>query len=65
VEPKRGFTLKRKRKLMIVDDEIDVVRVLKIYLEKKGFQVDTFTDANMALRHFRNEFSTFNAHPLT
>jgi hypothetical protein len=35
VEPKRGFTLKRKRKLMIVDDEIDVVRVLKIYLEKK------------------------------
>jgi DNA-binding response OmpR family regulator len=48
---------------MIVDDELDVVRVLKIYLEKKGFQVDTFTDANLALQHFRNEFSLFNAHP--
>ena len=24
--------------------------VLKIYLEKKGFQVDTFTDANLALQ---------------
>jgi DNA-binding response OmpR family regulator len=48
---------------MIVDDELDVVRVLKIYLEKKGFQVETFTDANVALQHFRNEFSTFNAHP--
>lgn len=49
---------------MIVDDELDVVRVLKIYLEKKGFQVDTFTDANLALQHFRNEFSPFNAHPI-
>jgi CheY-like chemotaxis protein len=48
---------------MIVDDEIDVVRVLKMYLEKKGFQVDTFTDANLALQHFRNEFSPFNTHP--
>ena len=48
---------------MIVDDELDVVRVLKIYLEKKGFQVDTFTDANMALQHFKNKFSPFNAHP--
>src|SRR5918999_3421458 len=48
---------------MIVDDELDVVSVLKIYLEKKGFQVDTFTDANLALQHFRNEFSPFNTHP--
>jgi DNA-binding response OmpR family regulator len=30
---------------------------------KKGFQVDSFTDANLALQHFRNEFSPFNAHP--
>lgn len=48
---------------MIVDDELDVVRVLKTYLEKKGFQVDTFTDTNLALQHFKNEFSPFNAHP--
>ena len=48
---------------MIVDDELDVVRVLKIYLEKEGFQVDTIIDANLALQHFRNEFSTFNVHP--
>jgi DNA-binding response OmpR family regulator len=27
---------------MIVDDELDLVRVLKRYLEKKGFQVDTY-----------------------
>lgn len=54
---------KKEKKIMIVDDELDVVRVLKIYLEKEGFQVDTFIDANLALQHFRNEFSTFNAHP--
>jgi DNA-binding response OmpR family regulator len=42
---------------MTVDDELDVIRVLKIYLEKIGFQVDTFTDA-LASQHFRNEFST-------
>jgi hypothetical protein len=35
LEPKRGFSLKRKRKIMIVDDELDVVSVLKIYLEKR------------------------------
>ena len=47
---------------MIVDDGLDVVRVEEIF-GKKGFQVDTFTDANLALQHFRNEFSPFNAHP--
>jgi DNA-binding response OmpR family regulator len=45
---------------MIVDDELDIIRVLKIYLEKEGLQVDTFTDANMALQHFKNDF-----HPST
>jgi DNA-binding response OmpR family regulator len=48
---------------MIVDDELDVVRVLKIYLEKKGFEVDIFIDANLALQHFQNQFSPLNTHP--
>ena len=48
---------------MIVDDELDIVRLLKIFLEKKGFQVDIFTNANFALQHFRNECTALKPHP--
>jgi DNA-binding response OmpR family regulator len=48
---------------MVVDDELDLVRLLKLTLETKGFQVDTFTDANIALEHFRNEVSSLKPHP--
>jgi FixJ family two-component response regulator len=34
----------RKKRVMLVDDEIDVISVLKIVLEDNGFQVDPFED---------------------
>jgi PleD family two-component response regulator len=36
--------LKRKKRICIVDDEIDVGLALKFILEEKGFRVDLFTD---------------------
>jgi len=41
---------------MAVDDEVDIVFIIRRYLEKWGFSVDTFTDPNFALQ-------TFKAHP--
>ena len=36
--------MKRKKRICIVDDEIDVGLALKFILEEKGFRVDLFTD---------------------
>ena len=63
LKPKKEFTLKRKRKIMIVDDELDLVRVLKIYLKEKRVSSWYFYWCQLGIANFRNEFSTFNAHP--
>jgi len=43
-------------RVMAVDDEVDIVFVIRRYLEKCGLSVDTFTDPLHALQ-------TFKAHP--
>jgi DNA-binding NtrC family response regulator len=39
--------------ILIVDDEFDVVTILRQWLEKQGFQVFGFTEPSLALEHFR------------
>ncbi len=41
-------------KLLIVDDDSDIVQVLKMGLLKNGFLVDTFTDPEEALKNFQS-----------
>lgn len=41
------------KKVMIVDDEADVISVLGIVLEENGFEVDTFEDPIVALKSYR------------
>jgi CheY-like chemotaxis protein len=41
------------KKLMVVDDEADVISVLGIVLEENGFEVDTFEDPIVALKSYR------------
>ena len=41
------------KKIMVVDDEIDVISVLEIVLEENGFEVDTFEDPIVALKSYR------------
>ena len=38
--------------ILIVDDEPDIVAILKLGLIRQGFNVITFTNPNLALRHF-------------
>jgi len=40
-------------RVMVVDDEPDMVRVMKYGLAKKGYDVTAFTDPLQALDHFR------------
>jgi two-component system alkaline phosphatase synthesis response regulator PhoP len=47
------------KKIFIVDDEPQIVKVLKAYLEKAGFQVVTASDGKVALATFQREKPDF------
>ena len=42
-------------KLLIVDDDPDIVQVLKMGLLKNGFSVDAFTNPQEALQSFKSD----------
>jgi two-component system response regulator ChvI len=39
--------------ILIVDDEFDIITIVRQWLEKRGFIVFGFTDPSLALEHFR------------
>ena len=41
-----------KHRILIVDDEPDIMLTLKIVLENNGFKIQAFTDPILALRNF-------------
>ena len=43
----------KPRRILIVDDEPDVISVFKIVLEMNGFEVDTYNDPFSALDNFK------------
>jgi DNA-binding response OmpR family regulator len=42
-------------RVLVVDDEPDLVLILKMVLEDNGFKVDSFTDPLSALENFKGE----------
>jgi DNA-binding NtrC family response regulator len=42
-----------KMLIQVVDDDFDILNVIKLYLQKVGLNVFGFTDPNLALEHFR------------
>jgi DNA-binding response OmpR family regulator len=42
----------QKNRILLVDDEHDVILTIRMVLEEKGFKVDSFTDASQALENF-------------
>ena len=43
------------KRILVVDDEPDVIFTLKIVLEENGFKVDSFTDPLLALQNFKEQ----------
>jgi DNA-binding response OmpR family regulator len=43
----------RKKKILAVDNELDMTTILKLALEPVGFTVDTFNDPVLALNRFK------------
>jgi len=40
-----------KKNIVIVDDKANILKVLKVILEKKGYQIETFQKASVALKY--------------
>ena len=43
------------QKILVVDDELEIVKVVRAYLEQSGFRVITASDGQQALVVFRHE----------
>jgi DNA-binding response OmpR family regulator len=43
------------QKILVVDDELEIVKVVRAYLERSGFRVITASDGQQALAVFRHE----------
>ena len=48
--------LKKRKRIMIVDDDNDCIFTFKIVLERYGFKVYSFNSAYLALDEFRSDF---------
>jgi DNA-binding response OmpR family regulator len=44
---------KTKRKLLLVDDELDITISLKLFLEENGFEVDAYNNPSSAIANYR------------
>lgn len=51
-------TLEKKRSILVVDDEPDIVITLKTVLERNNFKVDTYTEPLQVLKNFK--LDTYN-----
>jgi DNA-binding response OmpR family regulator len=49
----KGDESKPLRRILLVDDEVDVISVFKMILEMNGYEVDSYTDPKTALDHFK------------
>ena len=43
----------KKGKILLIDDEPDIAYLVKVGLERNGFEVDGYTDPILALQNFR------------
>jgi two-component system, OmpR family, response regulator ChvI len=44
----------KKGRVLLVDDEPDIVYIVKVGLERKGFEVDAYMDPKLALQNFKS-----------
>ncbi|MGI9010872.1 MAG: response regulator [Nitrososphaeraceae archaeon] len=44
------------KRILLIDDEADIIFTMKDILEEEGFKVDTFNDPTIALESYRSNF---------
>ncbi len=45
-----------QKKILVVDDEVDIALLIKEGLEPKGFYIESYNDAQLALQEFKPGF---------
>ena len=53
---KKVLSNNKVKKILLVDDELDVIYAIKNVLEDHGFQIDSFNDPILALKSYRMNF---------
>jgi DNA-binding response OmpR family regulator len=49
-----------RKSILVVDDEPEVLAVLKLHLQKSSFEVKRFTDPILALKHFQQHTKDYD-----
>ena len=47
-------------KIMVIDDEFDILQIIRRYLEKWGFSVVTFSNPLLALQQFKDDPNAYS-----
>jgi two-component system, OmpR family, response regulator ChvI len=47
------MAISKKRRILVVDDEVDVTLTLKLCLEENGFIADTYDNSACAIKNFK------------
>ncbi len=50
-----------KKSILAVDDELDIIAVVRVALQKNGWTVKEFTDPILALQHFKQHSTGYDA----
>jgi CheY-like chemotaxis protein len=45
-----------RKKILVVDDEVDITLLIKEGLEPKGFYIESYNDSQLALQEFKPGF---------
>ena len=53
---KKVISNNKVKKILLVDDEPDVIYAIKNILEDNGFQIDSFNDSILALKSYKINF---------
>ncbi len=48
--------MNKQKKILIVDDNEDIVLIIRLILEPHGFMVDTSTDSRLALSNYKPDY---------
>jgi len=51
---------KAKHKIMVIDDEVDILRLVRLALERWGYLVEAFNNPLNALEHFKNNPASYS-----
>lgn len=49
-----------RKSILVVDDEPDILAIIKLHLQKSGFAVQGFTDPVLALQHFQQHIADYD-----